>query len=426
MGLAITTATVDVMMSRYADIDLNESPIVILSCGHFFTTETLDGLVGLKDVYSLDATTGFFNGLIENAELSPSVPKCPNCREPVKQYAIQRYNRLINKAVIDDMSKRFIVNGQQELQQIEGQLEDVRKELEKSRRSVVPASAINICGEEAHELTMQYINDGIKNRSADTVRLLNAVKAFRRRMDVQHQPTYTLHQATLHTIARDDSLDAELAKFTIDSSEKSTKRDRDQCITLGGSLLEIKVRFLVPEDSFEIMRAVSLKHLRSTVPLSFPAGSPVAKTDQFLKDTEKLIGDCIRESLPKLAVEAILHYARVTQSFGGAQSGQNNNRAKATDYRNFAKTLLKTANKLCEHSFRDRNNLRQAVIAATKMLDKEFYEAVSGEELESIKKAMVSGRGGIATHSGHWYKCVNGHPVSHCFAIQHSIISNTT
>jgi hypothetical protein len=60
------------------------------------------------------------------------------------------------------------------------------------------------------------------------------------------------------------------------------------------------------------------------------------------------------------------------------------------------------------------------------MLDKEFYEAVSGEELESIKKAMVSGRGGIATHSGHWYKCVNGHPVSHCFSTQHSIISNTT
>ncbi|CAG5157044.1 uncharacterized protein ALTATR162_LOCUS4837 [Alternaria atra] len=399
-----------IMMSRYADIDLNESPIVILSCGHFFTTETLDGLVGLKDVYSLDATTGLFNGLIENAELSPSVPQCPNCREPVKQYVTQRYNRLINKAVIDDMSKRFIVNGQQELQQIEGQLEDVRKELEKSRRSVVPASAINIPGEEAHELTMQYINDGIKNRSADTVRLLNAVKAFRRRMDVQHQPTYTLHQATLHTIARDDSLDAEFAKLTIDSSEKSTKRDRDQRITLGGSLLEIKVRCLVLEDSFEIMRAVSLKHLRSTVPLSFPAGSPVAKTDQFLKDTEKLIGDCIHESLPKLAVEAILHYARVTQSFSGAQSGQNNDRAKATDYRNLAKNLLKTANKLCEHSFRDRNNLRQAVIAATKMLDKEFYEAVSGEELESIKKAMVSGRGGIATHSGHWYKCVNGHP----------------
>ncbi|KAJ5186321.1 hypothetical protein N7449_011085 [Penicillium cf. viridicatum] len=38
------------------------------------------------------------------------------------------------------------------------------------------------------------------------------------------------------------------------------------------------------------------------------------------------------------------------------------------------------------------------------------YETVTLEELQSIKTAMVSGRGGIATHSGHWYNCVNGHP----------------
>jgi hypothetical protein len=40
---------------------------------------------------------------------------------------------------------------------------------------------------------------------------------------------------------------------------------------------------------------------------------------------------------------------------------------------------------------------------------KEWYEEVSPEELAAIKAAMVSG---IATHSGHWYNCENGHPVS--------------
>ena len=53
-----------ILGSRYAEIDLNESPIVVLRCGHFFTTETLDGLVSLKDVYSVDAKTGAFTGLI--------------------------------------------------------------------------------------------------------------------------------------------------------------------------------------------------------------------------------------------------------------------------------------------------------------------------------------------------------------------------
>ncbi|CAN9180399.1 unnamed protein product [Alternaria alternata] len=399
-----------IMMLPYADVDLNDSPIVVLSCGHFFTTETLDGLVGLKDVYSLDASTGLFTGLIENAELSASIPQCPNCREPIKQYVTQRYNRLINRAVIDEMSKRFIVNGQQELQQLQGQLEDVRKELEASQKGVVPAEIVRLRGEAAHEFTMQSINDEIRNRSGDTIKLLNAVKAFQRRMDIRHQPTYKLHQATLHSISRDDSLNAEFAKLTIDSSETSTKRDRDQRIALGGRLLEIKVRCLVLEDNLEIMRVVVRKNLLSKLPLSFSGGSPLVKTHQFMKDTEKLIGDCIRESLPKLAVEAILHYAQIAQSFGSAQSGQDNNRAKAIDYRKLARILLTTADKLCEHPFGGRDNFRQAITAASEMLSKEFYEAVSKEELESIKQAMVSGRGGIATHSGHWYKCVNGHP----------------
>lgn len=46
------------------------------------------------------------------------------------------------------------------------------------------------------------------------------------------------------------------------------------------------------------------------------------------------------------------------------------------------------------------------------MLGREFYEEVTEEEIEAIKRAMLGGRGGIASHSGHWYNCVNGHPVS--------------
>ena len=39
------------------------------------------------------------------------------------------------------------------------------------------------------------------------------------------------------------------------------------------------------------------------------------------------------------------------------------------------------------------------------------YEAVTPAEIAAIKKAMVTGPDGFATHSGRWYKCVNGHPV---------------
>lgn len=402
-----------IMMSRYADIDLDESPIVILGCGHFFTTETLDGHIGLKDVYELDNRTGRFVGLVENAELAASVPQCPNCREPIKQYVTQRYNRLINRAVIDEMSKRFIVTGQQELQQLEDELRDLRIELEDSRKSVVPPEVIKIHKQENQELTMQFINDGLKNRSHGSINLMSSVKSLRSRMQTQHQPTYKLHQATIHAVEKIAPLDIGLSNLVIDASSKSAKRDRDQRVTLGSNLLEVKVRCLALEDHFEIARAVSLKRFTAALPLSFPGGSPETKTEKFLRDCKKLIDECLLQSLPKLAVEVSLYYARIAHMFGSSGLAKDRDRARATGYRDTAKDLLKKAEQLCEHAFRGRDMLRQAVISTAKTLEGEFYEAVSKEEIEAIKRAMVSGPRGIATHSGHWYKCVNGHPVSH-------------
>jgi hypothetical protein len=41
-------------MKSYSEIDLNETPIVVLGCGHFFTAESLDGHIGMAEVYVQD------------------------------------------------------------------------------------------------------------------------------------------------------------------------------------------------------------------------------------------------------------------------------------------------------------------------------------------------------------------------------------
>jgi len=106
-------------MKTYREINPDTEPTVVLGCGHFFTAETLDGLMGMGEVYLMDGN-GEFTGLKDvSAELSRSIPRCPDCQCPVRQHATQRYNRMINRAVIDEMSKRFLVNGQDELQVLE-------------------------------------------------------------------------------------------------------------------------------------------------------------------------------------------------------------------------------------------------------------------------------------------------------------------
>lgn len=82
-------------MKNYAEIDLDETPIVILGCGHFLTAESLDGHIGMANVYK-QAVDGEFTALKDvSTSLARSIPRCPDCQQPVRQYSTQRYNRVI-------------------------------------------------------------------------------------------------------------------------------------------------------------------------------------------------------------------------------------------------------------------------------------------------------------------------------------------
>jgi hypothetical protein len=79
---------------------------------------------------------------------------------------------------------------------------------------------------------------------------------------------------------------------------------------------------------------------------------------------------------------------------------------------NIARIGLEKAAEICAQGFENARELLKAVDESIKLLRKEWYEEVTAEEIAAVKLAMVSGSGGIATHSGHWYNCANGHPVS--------------
>ncbi|EME41769.1 hypothetical protein DOTSEDRAFT_81976 [Dothistroma septosporum NZE10] len=66
---------------------------------------------------------------------------------------------------------------------------------------------------------------------------------------------------------------------------------------------------------------------------------------------------------------------------------------------------LEEARDHCKTGFRDAERLSRAFQEGLNPLRRECCEEVSKEELEEVKKAMVRGPGGIATHSGHLYRC---------------------
>lgn len=405
-------------MKTYFEIDLDESPIIALSCGHFFTIETLDGHIDLKEVYEQDPLTGHYIGLRENAQLAVNVPQCPFCKTSIRQSDTQRYNRLINKAVIDEMTKRFIVSSQQELHELETKLEELRTGIEVSRKTVIPDFTIPRDPDAAArtlENIRYWLITLVESRYADSQRLEQRITSFQRRTATKHQPASKLHQATLHALKKNHGLDSAFARLNLNSSDLAIQQGGDERIKHGGHLLLLKVQCVVLEDKFAVARSIKDKvPAEATIPDAL-GNLLVTQAGAYLNDCIISIDSCKKDSLQKLAVETTLYCSRVAQLLSSSGLVQDEDRKQVEDHREKAKQLLEQAAELCEQPFKRAKELGKAVEYSLRLLGKEFYAEVTKEEIEAIKRAMVTGPGGIATHSGHWYKCVKGHPVSISF-----------
>lgn len=386
-------------MKAYSEINIDETPVLVLGCGHLFTAESLDGLVGISEVYTTNIGGDFTRLADISGSLAKKIPKCPGCQRPIMQYITQRYNRVINRAVIDEMSKRFLVNGKNELQELENEVEDLGSDLEKSRKDI--------------EGTTENVMSKIRTRYQESKKLQRKIEDFLRSVADRHQPAHKLYEAVVHASRNDcvddpGSLADALGSLSI-HQDNIIPVERDRRVTFGGRILQIKADCNVIEDKFRIVKKV--RSSPSTENVKLPGGDPKSLTKGFMKACAVLIDDCVVEKLPKLAVKASIYFATNAQLYRSSGLSEED-RKKANKYAEKAKELLKQAYELCEQPFQNAGQLKMCVEENIKILGKEWYDEVTAEELAEIKKAMVSGRGGIATHSGHWYNCTNGHPVS--------------
>lgn len=206
---------------------------------------------------------------------------------------------------------------------------------------------------------------------------------------------------------RSKFLDKALSSLSVEDTFRSVERDRR--VTLGGQVVQIKIECIVREDKFNISKTLKSSTFADSIKL--PGGSLDKLTMQFLQICTKFIADSSIESLPKLAVEASLYFAKIAWIYQSSELYDNSDKEKTTEFMQEARGLLEKALELCKQPFQKVEQLKKAVEESIKLLRREQYEVITPEELAAIKQAMVNGPRGIATHSGHWYNCVNGHPV---------------
>ncbi|KAK6219129.1 hypothetical protein LQW54_002378 [Pestalotiopsis sp. IQ-011] len=396
---------------EYSEIDVNETPIVVLGCGHFFTGETLDGLVDLSEVYSM-SNTGEVIALRDLSKLtsSSSVPCCPDCKRPIRQFATRRYNRVINRAVMDETSKRFITRGREDLEKLERRLVGIEEDIETTQANTQNGRL---------QADDDWNNLRRKSQAGSfdgpLMKLASHASKLRRDMDIRHQPSRKLFEAIVARrqrslsadVSGSDSLDQRMNNLSLDA--ETAVPDFDRRVTLGASLIWLKAREVALQQRISMEKKAGLvtTDAQKTVQM---------RATRFMKDCAELIADARKAFLIRIEVGAILALAKTSMLVAGYTRGQaaltpTTEKEKESFEKDKIKELLDSAADACE-KLQDAHGrqLQDAVQAMLRLYEGPRYEAVTSQELAAIKSAMVSGAGGLSTHSGHWYNCENGHP----------------
>ncbi|KAL8637451.1 MAG: hypothetical protein Q9228_005277 [Teloschistes exilis] len=408
-------ARVDLLeMKTYGEIDLDENPIVALACGHFFTAETLDGHLQMSSVYEQDLNGEYVALQDISAELAQAVPRCPDCQCPIRQYSTQRYNRMVNRAVMDETSKRFLVSGKDRLRALQHDLTVLEEGFEELDSKITAILGLNTTQHTASKTLKETM--GIRGlyveRHAAVSKVRASIKSFCRQVSDKNQPAQKLHDAQIHAL-RTRSIDRVMRDVRI--TETVPNLPRDYRITMGASLMALHVDSILLLDSFRFRQRLQSNNTAFSGIKSIK-NSEISDEDpsprRFFEQCNLFIEQCSALTLPKFSVEAALLYARVARADQAWYHTLKTNVKDTSKYVEKAKSLLEKATELCAQPFESAEKLRLAVQESAKLLRREWYEEVSAEERKAIRDAMVSGPGGIATHSGHWYNCAQGHPVS--------------
>lgn len=204
-----------IMGSTYAEIDLDETPCIVPSCGHILTLESMDGHMEIAKYYTISDDTDTGDSIV--ALKSSSVPfsaselkNCPICRMPLRN--INRYGRIVRRAWIDEATKKFIVWANAQFVPLASKMEQaeakLREPVTKENLAYVPpfgqaqlSSALNklslkpvrLIGSRDQQVKAVVNTLNVKSRYKDISLLRIDIRRFLGEVDEAEQPISRIH-----------------------------------------------------------------------------------------------------------------------------------------------------------------------------------------------------------------------------------------
>ncbi|KXH30511.1 hypothetical protein CSAL01_09232 [Colletotrichum salicis] len=393
-----------ILMDDYGSVDLDEEPCIFPDCGHFFTYTTMDGQMGLQDLYEVSpegVPTAVKSG--SHPFSATNIKVCPDCRGSLRN--ISRYGRIVRRGLLDESTRKFIswAHGvKQKLTDAFFAAQDNLQKMEKSKfsfpttQSGFPTAQSGFALRGSRQQQMTHLFELMGDTRYMALRMLRTqITNFLGAVRKEEQPYQRVAHLVWHVNKRRQTSD-----YSFDES----------AIQMGGFLdamtLSLRCDLLLVSDYISLCRNTTDDN-----------GAKSANIDAapYIKDCERLIEIAHMRNYSRLEVEGHIFLAMFcyfappddvkpttgTQDTLKAESPS----AKERMIRLGEDHLQKAENIIKEYP--STAKLASEVETARRMLhDGIFYSDVSTDEMRAVYAAMSKEFLG----TGHWYTCRNGHP----------------
>lgn len=396
-----------IMGSTYGEIDLDESPVIVPTCGHILTVESMDGHMDLSRFFEIsdkEEVGERVTGLKPNASpfSAEDLKNCPICRSPLRD--IHGYGRIVRRAWIDEATKKFIVWANARFVPLTVALD----EIEDRFREVKATSEVTFgvsAAPQPHILNAPSKGSLILKGGRDA-----QYNTFSKILG--RQPRYKAIVQQRHNIAifLKEVSEAEQPFSRIYDLVQDARIHRGINIAFEyiPEILQTRNRMLATVLLLRCDYAILLELL--TLQKEKPANAPPWMTRKLevdftinRRDCELLMRESQQKKQPANEVEGLLFWAR----FVALERGVTENQDAASELVVQAQQYLETAREVCEAFPGQTKGMQEEVDDVLLMLrESTFYATVTNEEKAAVYAAMANELRG----TGHWYYCVYGHP----------------
>lgn len=400
----VLDTVVDVIMgATLREHDPNDSPVIVLSCNHAWTMETLDGHLRMGEVYSRDG----LRWLLPLPLIGQQMPRptCPTCRHPIS--GTKRYGRILNHVTIDYMQRKFIINSMGVAGKLLNDCDTAEEQLQQLLLlETAPKGQVEVLRQSLIRVFSAAKNAERECRSGSPVQLVfekDQVALQRRKagnsLEVLTVPNPTQQPLieTMLVCARASRI--RLRFLCVFWSEPGAKTDNS------------KKRQQTQKPSADSNRS-KVSQLQ-TICRQYAEACSLLQSLSALCDEGKAV------RLAKRACEESvwLHYALLEglESVNDASATQDEDQKRDKSARdvqvevcNLLENALALASKLGIPTL--EKFVQELARWKRRLSGEPFYDSVSVEEKRAIFAAMSADvGGGVGSYGGHWYECPNGH-----------------